>query len=72
MCKLTKNLPIQGGVVGYSGFRGEYLTRGRGKFIFIHYTIQNTHLSPFMIYSFSWGLNVFISVLITYYYIDNT
>ena len=32
MCKLTKNLPIQGGVVGYSGFRGEYLTRGRGKF----------------------------------------
>ena len=30
MCKLTKNLPIQG-VVGFSGFRGEDLTRGKGK-----------------------------------------
>ena len=30
MCKLTKNLPIQG-VVGFSGFRGEVLTRGREK-----------------------------------------
>ena len=32
MCKLTKNLPIQcRGVVGFSGFRGENLTRGRVK-----------------------------------------
>ena len=30
MCKLTKNLPIQG-VVGFSGFRWEDLTRGKDK-----------------------------------------
>ena len=31
MRKLTRNLPIQG-VVGFSGFRGEILTRGGEKF----------------------------------------
>ena len=31
MCKLTKNFPIQE-VVGFSGFRVEVFTRGRGKF----------------------------------------
>ena len=30
MCKLTKNLPIQG-CVGFSGFRVKVLTRRRGK-----------------------------------------
>ena len=30
MCKLTKNLPIQGAVVGFSVFRGKKLTRGMG------------------------------------------
>ena len=30
MCKLTKNLPIQGGC-WISEFRGEDLTRGKGK-----------------------------------------
>ena len=30
MCKLTKKMPIQG-VVGFSGFREEDLTRGDGK-----------------------------------------
>ena len=30
MCKLTKNLTIQG-VVGFSEFRGKDLTRGEGK-----------------------------------------
>ena len=31
MRKLTRNLPIQG-VVGFSGFRGEILTRGGEQF----------------------------------------
>ena len=31
MCKLTKNMPFQGGVAGFSGFRGENLTKGGEK-----------------------------------------